>query len=103
MMLWTVSEARAQFATLLATARTQGPQVIRQSGQDDVILSISEASVSGPPMSYLASGRARCDGMEIALEQHRIRMDEYGNRLVAEKHIPPNLSGDVLGWLLRER
>lgn len=101
MKLWTVREARAQFASLLTAARDEGPQKIRQSGQPDVTVS-REAPQA--PISYLVSGRARCDAMDIVLAQYRQRKEGGpAERLVATKHIPPNLSGDVLEWVLREK
>lgn len=95
MKFWTASEAKAKFAALLRAARTEGPQIIRQSGKPDIVVS---TSVPWVPTSYVVDATARKDAYEIVVDQYHLHQgDGHGSKLVAEMHLPPNLSGDVLG------
>jgi len=104
MRLWTVAEARAKFAALLSAAREGEPQTIRQSGLDDV--EVTKVPTTPLNVDYLLTGRACYDAMWIVMHQYRDREEQIP---LAHQHavvtfmMPPNVSGDVVRWVLSER
>jgi len=105
--VWSVRDARAHFSELLESARDGKPQVIRQARKQDVQLAVADDSGEGEfqLMSYVLSGLAAQNGYEIALAQYdtkTVRLG-HGSKLVSELHMPPNLTGDVVRWIARER
>jgi antitoxin (DNA-binding transcriptional repressor) of toxin-antitoxin stability system len=99
--IWTVREARASFASLLAAARDGVTQTIRAAGEKDVLVVESDrAAREILPMSYLLDALAHRDAYELALHQHEAKQL---NRQGWSLPLLPGPSADVVRWLAHER
>ena len=98
--IWSVADARAKFATLLSAARAGEPQLIRQSGLEDVEVVKAQSPVN---VDYLLTGRAQYDALGLVLEQYQEKLEGGPQGITTKLLMPPNLSGDVLRWIVQER
>lgn len=97
--IWSVADARAKFATILSSAREGEPQLIRQSGVEDVEVVKARSPLN---IDYVLSGRSGYDALHLVLEQYREKRDGDTRGIETTFWMPPNLSGDVLRWIVAE-
>ena len=99
--IWSVREARAEFASLLAAARAGITQTIRAAGEKDVLVIESErAAREILPMSYLLDAVAQRDAMGLALHQYEEKHHGYSGFDVP---LLPGPSADLVRWIAHER
>ncbi|MCF4123016.1 hypothetical protein L1785_18735 [Antribacter sp. KLBMP9083] len=104
---WDTPSAQENMEYLLAEVRAGRPQLIRDAGELDVRVSLSDGGPDAPEplgLSYLLTGRANAEALEQAIQQwYESRYPDPTKTSPAMRHLPPNLAGDVALWIKREQ
>ena len=104
---WDTPSARDALAYLLAEVRAGRPQLIRDPGELDVRVSLSDGGPDAPErlgLSHLLAGRAKAEALDLAIHQwYDSRHPDPTKTSPAIRHLPPNHAGDVALWIKREQ